>query len=299
MARSNPYLPSHGMLKVDPVMTSFYLAACAVLRRAASIVSIVCLCMLPASAIEPKVSPAAYNMFSDREEAVLGKKFAAETDHRLVLLRNPAMVSYLEGIVKRLGAKSQRPELTYHVAIVDSPQINAFSQPGGYLYVYRGLLNMSWNEGELAGMLAHEISHVVARHNMNRLSRHEVAMELAKRARMQGAQLELTSHELGAWEGAFSRGEETEADLLAFYTMLRAGWQPSCLVSAFDGIQAFTGDPELVSQLLATHPPTAERSRYLSQELKLADPPATLRQDSEAFHLMKSLLRELPPPRGK
>jgi predicted Zn-dependent protease len=158
---------------------------------------------------------------------------------------------------------------------------------------------MAWNEGELAGMLAHEISHVVARHNMNRLSRHEVAVELSRRARVQGAKLLLTPGEVSAWEGAFSRGEETEADLLGFYTMLRAGWHPACLISAFDGIRTFTGDPDMVAQMLTTHPATAERMRYLTEELKIADPPDTLRRDSAAFQLMKTLLNELPPPRGK
>ena len=254
---------------------------------------------VPAFAIEPKVKAAAYNLFTDQQEAVLGKQFALETSKRIIPLRDAVLVDYLEGIVKKLGVQSQRPQLTYHVTIVDSPQINAFSQPGGYIYVYRGLLNMAWNEGELAGMLAHEISHVVARHNMNRLSRHEVSVELSKRARIQGTKLLLTSNELGAWEGAFSRSEETEADLLGFYTMLRAGWDPAGLVSAFEGIRAFTGDHELIADMLATHPPAAERSRYLSEELKIAMPPATLHRDSAAFQLMKTLLRELPPPRGK
>jgi len=253
----------------------------------------------PISAIEPKVTRAAYSLFTDQQEAQLGKQFAAETAKRIVVLRDAVMVDYLEGLVKKLGVQTQRPQLTYHVTIVDSPQINAFSQPGGYIYVYRGLLNMAWNEGELVGMLAHEISHVVARHNMNRLSRHEVATEISKRARVQGTKLLLSSSELTAWEGAFSRGEETEADLLGFYTMLRAGWHPSCLISAFEGLRAFTGERDLVADMLATHPPTAERSRYLSEELKIVEPPDTLRRDSAAFELMKQLLRELPPPRGK
>ena len=260
---------------------------------------LVCPLAGPSVAIEPKITRASYNLFTDQEATVLGKKFAAETDRRLVMLRDGVLTGYLEGIVKKLGANTQRPGLTYRVSIVDSPQINAFSQPGGYIYVYRGLLNMAWNEGELAGMLAHEISHLVARHNMNRLSRHEAAVELARRARLQGPKLELKPDELTAWEGAFSRSEETEADLLGFYTMLRAGWHPSCLISAFEGIGAFTGDREMVAQMLATHPAAAERERYLTAELKLADPPASLRRDSKAFQLMKSLLRELPPPRGK
>jgi predicted Zn-dependent protease len=253
----------------------------------------------PLQAIEPKVTRASYNLFSDQEEVVLGKQFAAETAKKIVVLRDAVLVDYLEGIVKKLGAKTQRPLLTYHVLIVDSPQINAYSQPGGYIYVYRGLLNMAWNEGELAGMLAHEISHVVARHNMNRLSRHTVALELSKRAKMQGAKLLLTASELTAWEGAFSRSEELDADMLGFYTMLRAGWNPSCLITALDGLRAFTGETDLVADMLATHPPTAERSRNLTEELKIVDPPATLRRDSPAFQLMKDLLRELPPPRGK
>ena len=250
-------------------------------------------------AIEPKVTRAGYNLFSDQEASVLGKKFALETDRRVLLLRDPVIVEYLQGLVGKLAKSTQRAELVYRVVVVDSPQINAFSLPGGYVYVYRGLLNMAWNESELVGMLAHEISHVVARHNLNRLSRHEVAKELARRSKMQGARLELTPAEVGAWEGAFSRGEETEADLLGFYAMLRAGWQPEGLITAFEGIRAFTGDREMVAQMWATHPPAAERSRYLTEELKVADPPASLRRDSGAFQLMKTLLRELPAARGK
>ncbi len=250
-------------------------------------------------AIEPKVTRAPYNLFSDQEGLVLGRKFAAETDRRVVLLKDPVIVEYLQGLVAKLGAQAQRPEFVYKVTVVDSPQINAFSLPGGYVYVYRGLLNMAWNESELTGMLAHEISHVVARHNLNRLSRHEVARELARRSRAQGVRLELSATEAAAWEGAFSRGEEAEADLLGFYTMLRAGWQPEGLISAFEGIRAFTGDREMVAQMWATHPPAAERSRYLTEELRIVEPPANLRRDSGAFQLMKVLLRELPAPRGK
>ena len=288
-----------------------FLAACAlamkavesraVIRAAASVglkLGVFAL-VVPAFAIEPKVTRAAYSMFTDPQEAVLGKKFAEETDRRIISFRDAVLVEYIEGIVKKLGERTQRPKLTYRVTIVDSPQINAFSQPGGYIYVYRGLLNMAWNEGELAGMLAHEISHVVARHNMNRLSRSEAAKELARRSRVQGVKLELTPKELNAWEGAFSRSEETEADLLGFYTMLRAGWNPSCLITAFEGIRAFTGDPQMISEILATHPAPAERQRYLSEELKMVDPPAALRSDSKAFQLMKDLLRESPQPRGK
>ena len=261
-------------------------------------------CWLPVVAIEPKVERASYNKFTDEEGVVLGKKFAAETDRRVVLLHDRGLNDYLETLVKKLGAATQRPELTYHVSIVDSPQINAFSQPGGYVYVYRGLLNMAWNEGELAGMLAHEISHVVARHNLNRLSRHEFAMDLARRARLQGSQMELSATEVSVWEGAFSRSEETDADLLGFYTMLRAGWHPSCLITAFEGISMFTGDRQMVAQMLMTHPPTAERSRYLKEELQIADIPLSnsagdLRRDSQAFQVMKKLLSVLPPPRGK
>ena len=264
-----------------------------------SYLPLICLLAVPAVAIEPKVERVSYNKFTDQEAVVLGRKFAAEMDRKVVLLHDRTLEDYLVGLVKKLGASSQRPELAYHVAIVDSPQINAFSQPGGYIYVYRGLLNMTWNEGELAGTLAHEISHVVARHNLNRLSRHEVAEDLAKRARVQGTKLELTSSELKAWEGTFSRSEETEADLLGFYTMLRAGWHPDCLISAFDAIRMFTGDKGMVAQMLATHPPAAERSRYLTQELKMADPPAGLRRNSEAFQAMKVYMKGLPPARGK
>lgn len=257
------------------------------------------LLFLLALLIEPKVERAGYNLFSDQDELVLGRKFAADTERQVILLKDAALKDYLDKVVTRLGSQTQRPALKYHLQVVDSPQINAFSLPGGYIYIYRGLLSMAWNEGELAGMLAHEISHVVARHNMNRLSRHSIAADLAKRTHLQGPQVKLTEAEVRGWEGAFSRSEETEADLLAFYTMLRAGWHPSCLISAFDGIGAFTGDRQLIANLLVTHPAAAERSRYLSEELLYANPPETLARDSAAFQLMKRLLNELPPPKGK
>jgi beta-barrel assembly-enhancing protease len=251
-----------------------------------------------AFAIEPKVIRADYNIFNDQQAAALGRKYALAADRELPLVQNRSLVDYVQQILDRLGAQSQRPEQKYQARVVNSREINAFALPGGYIYVYRGLLDMAWNEGELAGMLAHEISHVVARHNLNRLSRHSLADALAKHARLQPLVSELSLDDLKAREGSFTLAEEVDADLLGFYTMLRAGWHPSCLITAFDGIAAFTGDPSLVAQLRATHPPAAERSRYLTKELSIADPPASLARDSRRFHAMKELIVQLPKPPG-
>ena len=268
-------------------------------RNRRKIQSLIFLALLISSAlyaIEPKVTRADYNIFTDQDELTLGRKYAAATDQSMPLLQYPAILNYTQSILNRLGAQTQRPQLKYQARIVDSAEVNAFALPGGYIYIYRGLLEMAWNEGELAGLLAHEISHVVARHNMNRLSRHSLAENLSKTARPKNATL-LSPDELKAREGSFTLAEEIDADLLGFYTMLRAGWHPSCLITAFDGISAFTGDPSLVAQLRATHPPAAARSKYLTEELSIADPPSTLVRDTKQFQAMKLQLRQLPKPR--
>ena len=94
-------------------------------------------------AIEPKVSRADYNIFSDQDEAVLGRNYAAVTDRELPLIQNRSLIDYVQQILNRLGTQSQRPMLKYQARIVDSPQINAFALPGGYIYTYRGLLDMA------------------------------------------------------------------------------------------------------------------------------------------------------------
>ena len=116
---------------------------------------------------------AAQNPFtlSEKDEIELGRHAAGEIEKDIRLVEAPAIVKYVDRIGQSLVQKSTRKEIAYTFKVIDSPEINAFALPGGYIYINRGLIEAAETEDELAGVLAHEIGHVVARHGANQASR--------------------------------------------------------------------------------------------------------------------------------
>ena len=203
----------------------------------------------------------------------------AEREHPKVLAqfggeyRNPALHTYVQSLVDFLGQTSNRPDIKYKVTILNSPVVNAFALPAGYVYVTRGLLALADSEAELAGVMAHEIGHVTARHTAQRYSRTMLAQGLIG---ILGAVTKGTTYagvgNLAAPVAilslqSFSRQHEHEADLLGVQTMSRAGFDPYAMASFLDKLNAKTDlDRQLAGQqggggfnLLATHPRTADR----------------------------------------
>ena len=116
--------------------------------------------LLPATmlhAVEPRVRDEPYNTLTEEEEIALGRKFSAEYEKKVEILKNPLIDVYLNRVVRKLGDASQRPHWPYQVKVVNSPIINAIAIPGGFLYVNRGLLAYVEDENEMAGALAHRI----------------------------------------------------------------------------------------------------------------------------------------------
>ena len=101
----------------------------------------------------------------------MGRKAAEETDKQLPILDAPLLTAYVNNLGQKLAQVSRRPQIQYSFKIVNTDAVNAFSLPGGYVYVNRGLLDFVANESELAGIMAHEIGHVVAYHSMNDVAR--------------------------------------------------------------------------------------------------------------------------------
>jgi predicted Zn-dependent protease len=120
---------------------------------------------------EPTSSKAFYNTFSDQEEMAMGRQAAEEAEKQRPILNAPPLSAYLRDVGQKVAQASRRPQLPYVFKIVNSNSVNAFSLPGGYVYVNRGILDFVQNESELAGVLAHEIGHVVAYHSMNDVAR--------------------------------------------------------------------------------------------------------------------------------
>ncbi|MFQ5724082.1 MAG: M48 family metalloprotease [Terriglobia bacterium] len=265
------------------------------------------LALLPVLGEEPRASRAIYNIFSDQEEVAIGRNAAVEIDQHLPLLEDRLLEMYLEQVGQEVAAASQRPELAYRFRIVNTPEINAFAVPGGYIYVYRGLLDFVETESQLVAVLGHEVGHIAGFHGSDYLSR-QVILE---RIIQEGQQLEVLSDEevqgmlaeLGGpvvlfVERKFGRDEELEADLLGLYDMVRAGWHPQGMVEVLEKLRAFDGDPSLLEILQATHPLASERVEMVQEELAEFPDTSELAADSLTFQAAKARLGMLPPPPG-
>jgi len=253
---------------------------------------------------EPTPSKAFYNTFTDDEEMAMGRKAAEETDKQMPILDSPLLNEYLNVLGRKVAQVSRRPELEYSFKIVNTDVVNAFSLPGGYIYVNRGLLDFVQSESELAGVLAHEVGHIVAYHSMNDVARRALVDrgidELKKSGVFTDQQVgDMMDHYGGPIllfaDRKFSREEESEADMLGLYNAIRAGYDPQGLIAALARLSKFTGNPSLVEALLMNHPLPAERVQALREELKQNPPPAGLKDDSLAFRAAKLQLKALPP----
>jgi predicted Zn-dependent protease len=255
----------------------------------------------------PTVSP--LNKLTDEDEIALGKRFAADLEKEEPIISNVLIDRYLGDIVARLAAKSQRPDLPYSIKLINSHEANAFSLPGGILYVNRGLIELITSEDELAAALAHEIGHVVARHVVNKLLISFAARSVLKPV------LDNLNESNGVVDkiilkfgGAvamlamlhFSRQDEEQADLLGFYEMLRAGWDPKGFLALFTHLETLEkseGDSQI--PFLSDHPPTPERAATIQQELKQVTVPAGAETDTVKFQIFKSAMGLLPEPPKK
>jgi len=281
-------------------------------KKLGSLLFLFMLISLPLAAEEPTPTKAIYNTFTDEEEMAMGRKAAEETDKQLILLDAPLLTTYLDHLGQKVAQASRRPGIQYTFKIVNTDTVNAFSLPGGYVYIHRGLLDFVVNESELACVMAHEVGHVVAYHSMNDVARRywvdQGMYQLKKAGMLDNQQMVDMLQKYGGptllfVDRKFSREEESEADMLGMYNAIRAGYDPQGLVSALDRLSKFTGNPTLVESLLMNHPLPGERVKALRAELLQNPPPKGLEKDSLAFRAAKLHLKALPaappPPAAK
>ncbi len=241
---------------------------------------------------------------SEEEEIALGREAAAEIEKTLTLLEDEAANDYVSDLGQTLARLSERPGLTYRFRVVDAAEINAFALPGGFIYVNRGLIEAADNESELAGVLAHEIGHVVARHGA----------EQARRAQLAGLGLSVLDRLLGRGTGAqigalaaqmvtagtfmrFSRDAEREADRLGAGNVRQSGHDPRGMVSFFERLDATREDqPNAVERFFASHPEPTERAANIADMLDPASADTELRTDTAAFRALREHLITLPGP---
>ncbi len=254
---------------------------------------------------EPDITVPSYNTLSDQEEIAFGRKVAAEMDAKLPMISNPLLDHYVNSMVAKLGHVSKRPNMDYVGKVVNTAEVNAYSILGGHMYVYRGLLHFIDSEAELACVLGHEIGHVAAHHSANMIMMQVRAKQLYETVKnnvlLQNDVIRQVINKLGGPLAMlalmrYQRGEEFQADMLGFYEVLRAGWDPNGFIVFFDRLHKATGDPDLLKRLLSDHPPPAERAERIRQEEASITMPRKMTENSLEFRAVKAEINRLPPP---
>jgi beta-barrel assembly-enhancing protease len=255
-------------------------------------------------AVEPKVVDQPYNNLSEEEELALGRKFSAEYEKKVEIIDNPLIDAYLNDIVRKLGDASQRPKWPYQIKLVNSADVNASAIPGGFLYLQRGLLEFVQDENEMVGVIAHEVGHVVARHTTNALVLDFIARSIYEQVKKNILlDNDVIANLIETMGGPvvllaklkYTRENEAEADMLGFYEMYRAGWNPNGLLKFFTRLQAAEGSSNIFQVMLSDHPATADRANAIRRELAEVKPTTPLTEQSFQFLALKTALQMMPP----
>jgi Zn-dependent protease with chaperone function len=245
------------------------------------------------------------NKYTPAQDVELGRKAAAEVEQQLPMLRDEAVTSLVAAIGRRLVESIPRalrhPEFRYSFEVVNVREINAFALPGGPMYINRGMIEAARTEGEAAGVMAHELSHVALRHGTaqaTKATKYEVGTLLGAivgsiiGGNVGSAVAQGTQFGLGTAFLRFSREFERDADLLGSHIMAAAGYDPLAMASMFKTIekQGGTGGP----QWLSDHPDPGDRFESITREAKLLEVHDAVR-DTRAFTKAQARLRGMPP----
>src|ERR1043166_1884370 len=213
------------------------------------------------------------NKYSPMDDVKIGREAAAQAERQLQILRDPQLSEYLESLGQRLvrsiPPEYQHPEFRYYFRVVGDRSINAFALPGGPMYVNTGAIMAARNEGELAGVMAHELSHVALRHGTAQATKAQkwqigqIGAAIAGTIFAGPAAGEAAAGGIGVYFKKYSREYESEADLLGARIMSRAGYDPRDLANMFKTIEAQTGSG---GGFLSDHPSTKDRYARINAE---------------------------------
>jgi predicted Zn-dependent protease len=208
-----------------------------------------------------------FNLISIEEEWQLGAQLSQDVEKQVRLNNDPAVNAYVRELGQKIVAQAAPPfnQLPWQFHVVQDDAINAFAIPGGHVYVNTGLIENADNASELAGVMAHEISHVLARHSTEQLSRQYGLSVIAGAVLGQNpGQLTQIAAQLvaGGALARFSREAEDEADEIGIKAMAAAGYNPNGMASMFEELlEHRQGQPSKVEQFFSTHPLTEDRIR--------------------------------------
>jgi predicted Zn-dependent protease len=205
------------------------------------------------------------------DEWRLGDQLAQEVRSQVHLSNDAELVSYVRSVGERIHAQTPLANLPFDFQVVDDPSINAFALPGGHVYVNSGLIAQADHANELAGVLAHEISHVVARHSIKQMEKAQGINALGSILLGQNpsqVSVLLANVLAGGTMARFSRADEKQADDLGLQYMVAAGYNPNGMVTMFQKLLALEkGSPNAVEKFFLDHPVTQDRINDVSSRI--------------------------------
>ena len=241
---------------------------------------------------------------SQQQEVQMGQEYATQINAQLPIVQDPELNRYINVLGDSIARLTSRADLDWHFFIVDSKEVNAFAVPGGFVYVNRGLIERTDQMDEVAGVLGHEIGHVLRRHTVKQMEKAQganIGVTLACvltsicNSQVAGAAINIAG---GAVFAKFSRQDEAEADQEGFNNVVRAGISPVGMVTMFQKLlEERKSRPAGVEAWFLTHPLEEDRITAIQARINQI-PPATLARlgtDTRNFHTFKARLQSLPP----
>ena len=241
---------------------------------------------------------------SPEQERQIGAADAAKIDSEMPLIRDTVIDQFVTALGESMAKKTSRANLDWHFSVVNSPEVNAFALPGGFIYVNRGAIEQADRLDELAGIMGHEIGHVVRRHSAKQIEEAEkgdvgivLLCTMTIACRTIGGQLAIKVG-ADAKSAHYSQHDEAEADSEGVVNTIRAGIDPEGLPSFFQKLlDARTQQPTAFQAFFSTHP--TDQSRVAATRKQIAGlgiNEKDLMQDTPEFHAIQARVKTIPPP---
>lgn len=243
---------------------------------------------------------------STQQEVQMGQEYSQQINAQLPIIRDPEVNRYINVLGDSIARLADSRNLDWRFFVVDSREVNAFAVPGGFVYVNRGLIERAQTMSQLAGVLGHEIGHVVRRHTIKQMQQAQganfgltLACVLTRfcESQVAGAAINVGGTALFA---KFSRNDESQADEEGVRNVVRAGISPEGIPQMFQIlIDERKRRPDAVSAWFSTHPTEESRIADTEQMIRQIDPRIlrSLTTDTRAFHAFKQRVMSLPAPR--
>jgi predicted Zn-dependent protease len=257
-----------------------------------------------AAARERKLPKPGWNLFKKEQDIQLGKEYAQQIERHYYVVPDAELTAYVNRIGHRLVEKGDLEPYPYYFKVVQDDSINAFALPGGPMYVHTGLIKAADNEAQIAGVLAHELAHVVLRHGTNQATKAQITqigalLAGAASGRSLAGQLTRLGIGLGAHSVllSFSRAAESDADLLGAHIMARAGYNPVEMARFFEKLEGQERDSNgarLAAFFTASHPNPGHRVKAIEDQLPYM-PRSSYDASEGELAKMQAAVAKLPP----